>query len=230
MQSHLNHVVCDASPMALSDDLVTLALLASAGFFAALSIGLLVRYRQISQKINASSDTGRDLWSALEQRMRKQDERIIDVMGRLEVVQSRILAAAVAQVPPQAPPLSPAPENSVPEPARSDGVMPIAAGASHVQPVVSQPESHVESPESHESQLSPSPVALDETQVAVIRLLADGQKNTRQLTDALQRSREHTARLMKELFELGLVQRNNTTKPFVYQLTDEGRRRLPPSP
>jgi len=64
----------------------------------------------------------------------------------------------------------------------------------------------------------------------VIRLLAEGQKNTRQLTDALQRSREHTARLMKGLFELGLVQRNNATKPFVYQLTDEGRRHLPSGP
>jgi len=51
-----------------------------------------------------------------------------------------------------------------------------------------------------------------------------GTKNTRQLTDALKKSREHTARVMKELFELGLVRRNVAHKPFVYQLTDEGRR------
>ncbi|MDA4127526.1 MAG: hypothetical protein OK452_10065 [Thaumarchaeota archaeon] len=40
-------------------------------------------------------------------------------------------------------------------------------------------------------------------------------------------SREHTARVMKELFDLGLVRRNVATKPFVYQLADrEGRRSL----
>ena len=40
------------------------------------------------------------------------------------------------------------------------------------------------------------------------------------------RSREHAARLMKELYEKGLVSRNNSSKPFVYQLTEEGKRRL----
>jgi CTP-dependent riboflavin kinase len=67
---------------------------------------------------------------------------------------------------------------------------------------------------------------LDETQLATLGLLAEGTKNTRQLTDTLKKSREHTARVMKELFELGLVRRNVATKPFVYQITDEGRHKL----
>ena len=67
---------------------------------------------------------------------------------------------------------------------------------------------------------------LDETQVRALKLLGEGTKDTRQLTDTLDLSREHTARMMKELFELGLVRRNVATKPFVYQITDEGRNRL----
>jgi outer membrane biosynthesis protein TonB len=227
IESHLNHVVCDVTLMALFDDLVTLVLLASAGFFVALSIGLLVRHRQVSQIINASSDVGHDLWAALEQRMKKQDERIIDVMGRLEVVQSRMMSAAVAQPAPPAAPPAPVPEQPAQPEAKPSDVMPPAHEMQQPQPPASQPESHLES---RESQAPPVPAALDETQLAVIRLLAEGQKNTRQLTDALKKSREHTARLMKGLFELGLVLRNNATKPFVYQLTDEGRRRLQPGP
>ena len=227
IESHLNHVVCDVTLMALFDDLVTLVLLASAGFFVALSIGLLVRHRQVSQIINASSDVGHDLWAALEQRMKKQDERIIDVMGRLEVVQSRMMSVAVAQIPPPAAPPASVPEQPAQPEAKPSDVMPPAPEVQQPQPLVSHLESHLES---RESQAPPVPTALDETQLAVIRLLAEGQKNTRQLTDALQKSREHTARLMKELFELGLVQRNNATKPFVYQLTDEGRRHLQPGP
>ncbi|HEV2225289.1 MAG TPA: hypothetical protein VGR56_00630, partial [Nitrososphaerales archaeon] len=68
--------------MALLDDATTIALLVTSAFFVALAFGLLVRYRQLSQKIAGSSDLGHDLWDALEQRMRKQDERILDVMGR----------------------------------------------------------------------------------------------------------------------------------------------------
>jgi len=209
--------------MALVDDLVTLALLAAVGFFVALSVGLLYRYRRVSQTINASSDVGHDLWAALEQRMKKQDERILDMMGRLDVVQSRLMAAAAAEPLPSVVSTPTDVERTVP--AEGGGVK-----VSDVMPVAQespQPMSRQESQvESRVSQPPLGPVALDETQLAVIRLLAEGQKNTRQLTDALQKSREHTARLMKELFEFGLVERNSATKPFVYQLTDEGRRRI----
>ncbi len=203
--------------MALVDDAVTIALLVSAAFFVALSAGLIVRYRQVSQRINASSDLGHDLWSALEQRMKKQDERILDIMGRLEVVQSRMMAATAVHVPPTLPPLPPLNQPTAESEVASSDVTELPSAAQ-------QPESHLES---QVSQPAPSEVALDETQLAAIRLLGDGPKNTRQLTDVLKKSREHTARLMKGLFEMGLVQRNDSTKPFVYQLTDEGKRHLP---
>lgn len=199
--------------MALLDDLVTLTLLAASAFFVALAFGLLLRYRQVSQKISISSDLGHDLWSALEQRMRKQDERILDMMGRLEVVQSRMMAGAAAQV---SSPTLPMPAPPIPTPKSEEGPRDVTESS----PVVQHPASHVES---QESQPPRGRVQLDETQALAIRLLGESPKNTRQLTDALGKSREHTARLMKELFELGLVNRNDSTKPFVYQLTDEGR-------
>ena len=206
--------------MALVDDLVTAILLASAAFFVALAFGLLIRYRQLSQKINASSDLGHDLWQALEQRMRKQDERILDVMGRLEVIQSRVLASPVPQ----------APASSPPTPTLASQPPAVEAVLTDVMPAVApvqQPESQQES---RTSQAPSSQVQLDETQLKAISLLAESPKNTRQLTDVIGMSREHTARLMKTLFEAGVVTRNDATKPFVYQLTDQGRRYLPANP
>ena len=202
--------------MALVDDAVTIALLVSAAFFVALSVGLLVRYRQVSQRMNASSDLGHDLWSALEQRMKKQDERILDIMGRLEVVQSRVMTATAVRVPPT---LSPLPPLNPPQPESEE----VRSDATEPPGVAQQPMSHPESQTSHQA---PAELALDETQLAAVRLLGENPKNTRQLTDALKKSREHTARLMKGLFEMGLVQRSDSTKPFVYQLTDEGKRFL----
>ena len=205
--------------MALLDDWVMLALLVAVAFFVTLGFGLLLRYRQVSQKINASSDLGHDLWSALEQRMKKQDERILDMYGRLEVVQSRVLAVTAPHEPPAMPPMStltppPAPPEEKPEPVTREG-----PGAQQAEPVM----------ESRASQPAISDVQLDETQQMAVRLLAEGPKNTRQITDALKKSREHTARVMKELFDWGLVRRSDATKPFVYQLTDEGKRYLPSS-
>ena len=205
--------------MVVLDDAVAVTLLATAAFFVALSFGLLLRYRQVSQKISASSDLGHDLWTALEQRMKKQDERILDMMGRLDVVQSRVVAATVAPVPATLsplPPLTPSPPPKEEEPSA------VTEPSPSVQHFRSQPESQT-------SQPPPVGVALDETQLAAIRLLSENPKNTRQLTDALGKSREHTARVMKELFERGLVSRNDSTKPFVYQLTEAGRRIIPPS-
>jgi hypothetical protein len=181
----------------------------------------MVRYRRVSQRISESSDLGRDLWQALDQRMRKQDERILDMMGRLEVVQSRVVAATTLQSS-----VMPAPKTSFPSEPERD--------ISAVEPVAQHPVQQPGPPLSQQSHGSESvlqamrtDIQLDETQLAVLGLLVESSKNTRQLTDALERSREHTARVMKGLFELGLVRRNDSTKPFVYQLTDEGRRRLP---
>jgi DNA-binding transcriptional ArsR family regulator len=209
--------------MALVDDLVTTVLLASAAFFVALAFGLLIRYRQVSQKITSSSDLGRDLWQALEQRMKKQDERILDVMARLEVVQSRVLAATAAQTTAAPLPAPVLPREAPP----SEGTM---LDVTPSPPAEQRPESQ---PESQTSQMSQGPVReiqLDETQLKVVNLLGESPKNTRQLTDAIGLSREHTARLMKALFEAGVVSRNDATKPFVYQLTDHGRSFLPVSP
>ncbi|MDG7008624.1 MAG: winged helix-turn-helix transcriptional regulator [Nitrososphaerota archaeon] len=200
-------------------DITTLVLLAISFFFVALSVGLLVKYRQISERANASTDLGRDLWSSLEQRLRKQDERILDMMGRVEVIQSRVTGASVAlaAVGPSLPPRTPPPgPRSEAEPA-----------SSHIQgQIAQQPESQEQLP-SQVVVANPKQIAgLDETQLAALKLLSETSRNTRQLTDALGKSREHVARIMKGLFESGLVRRNDSSKPFVYELTDAGRLRL----
>jgi DNA-binding MarR family transcriptional regulator len=199
------------------DDLTTYALLTTSFFFVALALALLVRYRQVSQRISSSTDLGHDLWSSLEQRLKKQDERILDVMGRLEVIQARVMSAAAAQAPVALRPLPP----MAPQPAPEEKPGDVTEAEPNMQRPTSQP--------SQEPEASPKAVELDETQLAALKLLSEAPKNTRQLTDALQKSREHTARSMKELFEMGLVKRKDSSKPFVYELTDEGRRHRPQS-
>ncbi|MDG6949785.1 MAG: winged helix-turn-helix transcriptional regulator [Nitrososphaerota archaeon] len=210
------------------DSLATYALLSASFFFVALSSALLLRYRQVSQRINASSDLGHDLWSSLEQRLKKQDERILDLMGRVEVIQARAMASSITQTSSRVSLPSSGSSSVVSSPVKSSVVTDSSPPMQRPAQEASQSESH-QSQESQLSSLSLGPsgvVVLDATQVAALRALSESPRNTRQLTDFIQKSREHTARLMKQLFEAGLVERDNTSKPFVYQLTDEGRRRL----
>jgi predicted transcriptional regulator len=49
---------------------------------------------------------------------------------------------------------------------------------------------------------------------------------SRDIQVTLKRSREHTSRLMKKLFENGLVQRNIETKPYTYSITEKGKLKI----
>lgn len=60
----------------------------------------------------------------------------------------------------------------------------------------------------------------------VLKLLMEGPKTSRQIEIVIGRSREHTARLMKKLFELGYVTRDTNTKPYTYAITDTGKTAL----
>lgn len=208
-------------------DVTTYALLTASFFFGAVGVALLARYRQVSKSINASTDLGRDLWSSLEQRLKKQDERILDVMGRLEVIQARVMTSAAAQTP--SPP-GPLPAVVPHAPSVSEGPRPVIEPSPAAQQVGSQ-----ESRESQEPQAPAQPAdsrpELDKTEKLALSLLSGGSLATPDILKGLidkggPRSREHAARLMKELFEKGLVSRNSSSKPFVYQLTEEGKRRL----
>lgn len=60
----------------------------------------------------------------------------------------------------------------------------------------------------------------------ILKLLADRPRTSREVQHAIGRTREHTARLMKKLHDLGLVSRDVNAKPFRYNITDAGRERL----
>ncbi len=72
-----------------------------------------------------------------------------------------------------------------------------------------------------------SEVTLDQTEITVLRLLAERPRSSVEVKELIGRSREHAARLMKILFEKELVTRDDAKKPFVYRLTEKGRGHVP---
>jgi predicted transcriptional regulator len=60
----------------------------------------------------------------------------------------------------------------------------------------------------------------------VLRLITDKNMTSRDIQIAIGRTREHTSRLMKKLFEDGYVQRNTNVKPYTYSITEKGKDKL----
>ena len=182
--------------MALADYVIAVA----AGVIVAAVVilaSLLSRYSRLVKEANESTKLAKDVWDSVNSRFSVVDTRIIDLMAKTEVLASR--SGTVSQGPSQARGVS-APTT------RTDAKV---AGA--VAEPVRVPAPLVPAGEG------------SETEEKVLMLLAQGPKTSAQIKAEVGRSREHTARLMKILFDRGLVMRNDRNKPYVYEITEKGR-------
>ena len=62
------------------------------------------------------------------------------------------------------------------------------------------------------------------TEHYILKLILKDSLTSNEIKKAIGRTREHTSRLMKKLYELKLVDRDITTKPFKYKLTEQGKK------
>jgi winged helix DNA-binding protein len=156
---------------------------------------LLWRYRQLVKEADTSSRLAKDVWDSVASRFSVVDTRIIDLMAKTEVLSSRSAHSHVTSQ-----------QRTSSATGWVDGVVGPTKAHESVKVVV-------------------SPVVLEgtDTEAKVLRLLAKGPRTSAQIKDEVSRSREHTARLMKGLFERGLVVRNDRNKPYVYEITESGK-------
>ena len=65
---------------------------------------------------------------------------------------------------------------------------------------------------------------LNDTELIVLKILAEeGEKSAPQIKARINLSREHTARLMKKLYEEGYLERNTQKIPYTYKIKEEMR-------
>lgn len=61
-------------------------------------------------------------------------------------------------------------------------------------------------------------------ELLILKFISDSPKTSKEVQDSIKKSREHTARLLKSLFEKKYLGRENKGKYFVYFITDQGKR------
>lgn len=90
-------------------------------------------------------------------------------------------------------------------------------------PAVSEPRVGAVMPIKREKVLAP----LTETELSVLEtLVEDGAQTAPEIRDTIRLSREHTARLMKKLYEEGYLERDTTKIPFKYRAKKEMKKLL----
>jgi hypothetical protein len=60
----------------------------------------------------------------------------------------------------------------------------------------------------------------------ILKMLMERPRTSREIQHSVGRTREHTSRLMKKLYDSRLVLRDSNSKPFKYSITDAGRIQL----
>lgn len=158
---------------------------------------LLSRYNEAVQEADRSARLAKDVWDSMNSRFSVVDARIIDLMAKTEVLSSKSGAQITAQ-------------------SRS------SVGSTPSENVQARSDKQAETVKP--SQYAPTKFGEGgETEMRVLRLLVEGPKSTVEIKGQVGRSREHTARLMKTLFDRGLVVRNDRNKPYVYEITERGK-------
>jgi len=79
-----------------------------------------------------------------------------------------------------------------------------------------------------EPQITPRMPNLDHNNATdyVLRLITNKAMTSRDIQITLKRTREHTSRLMKKLYEDGYVKRNTESKPYTYSISEKGKEKI----
>ena len=150
------------------------------------SLFFLFRYGLIARRsISEQRDVGdivRTIMDSLDKKLNRYDERIIDLLYRIDLLEARNVGSSDTQ--------------------RTDERSIKVRNVN--RPIID----------------------ITATELSVLGLLLKGPMNSIEVQRVLGKSREHVARIMKDVFEGGYVLRDESKKPFVYRLTDMGRSKV----
>jgi len=104
----------------------------------------------------------------------------------------------------------------------------------NVEKIEEKPAQVVEKPVEIMPRVEPAPVqtartpnmSSDNIVEAVLRLITEKSRTSRDIQITLGKSREHISRTMKKMSDDGLVERNTNTKPYSYSITQVGHVKL----
>ncbi len=158
----------------------------------------LIKTRELNSRLEDSSDIVEGIVTELRTRLNSQDGKLMD-----QEVKTEILELKVARI--------------LQDPIKSRDVLSRPQRAS--KPDVDVVQQLVERDITSLSVTSVKANGLTETEQEILRQISVRNLTTKDLQSSLGKTREHTARLLKKLFDAGYIERDQSTKPYSYRLT-----------
>jgi predicted transcriptional regulator len=169
------------------------------------------KIRDILPKWNNNRSTISAIVSEYTRRLTKYESTIAELSARLDVIESRGPKHTITQQLHSAP-TEPRVSSSDISPNQSRQSIYEYHKDKKIEPIIELSDSK-----------SSSYDIQNGTTEYVLRLLNERPMTSREVQQAIGRSREHTSRLMKRLHEYGFVNRDTSTKPFKYALAESRR-------
>jgi len=185
-----------------------------------ISIVVLARYlpkiRRVTKEQKDASEIIKGVISELHDRLGQQDQKILDQQVRLDVIELKLdqLSKGLGKEEKEVIKVHEVPDTRRILEEIKDLLRNLGKSEAFMPSKIQQKEEVKEIKILEE--LSP-------TESSVLNLLMEGAQTPKQIQQRIKKSREHTARLMKRLFELGYVIREERKKPYVYEITEKGK-------
>lgn len=175
----------------------------------------------IQLSLNKEAKTIQSIVSEYTHRLNNYDKTISELRVRIDTMELRAMQRNTLDISPQ---------------------IETANTKSYKQNTTSQHESQSERPHNHISTVSDlvtvtqptsttisssrPPDSYNGTLDFILKMLMEKPRTSREIQHSVGRTREHTSRLMKKLYDSKLVIRDSNNKPFKYSITDAGRIQL----
>jgi DNA-binding CsgD family transcriptional regulator len=188
------------------------------------------RMRRVTKEYSAAKNVVSDVVVSFNKQLQRQEEQVDKVSYKVEALSKRSedMATKVETIENRMTDVAKFTEASEAEKKLSEDVETlkkriddITKTQEEITKQVSEiPEAKIEAaiPIKRERALAP----LTETELRVLELIAEGgEKTAPEIKDLIKLTREHTARLVKKLYEEGYLERNTAKTPYAYRVKEE---------
>lgn len=199
-------------------------------FAAVITVLYYRRMRRVTKEYSAAKNVVSDIVVSFNKQLQRQEEQVDKVSYKVEALSKRSedMAAKVEAVESRVSTVAEVTETSEAEKKLNADVETLKKRVDDITKVQEEitkhvseiPEAKIEAafPIKRERALAP----LTETELRVLELIAEGgEKTAPEIKDLIKLTREHTARLVKKLYEEGYLERNTEKTPYAYRVKEE---------
>jgi DNA-binding CsgD family transcriptional regulator len=199
-------------------------------FAAVITVLYYRRMRRVTKEYSAAKNVVSDIVVSFNKQLQRQEEHVDKVSYKVEALSKRSedMAAKVEAVENRVTGVAKVTETSEAEKKLSTDVEALKKRVDDITKIQEEitkhmseiPEANIEAviPIKRERALAP----LTETELHVLELIAEGgEKTAPEIKDLIKLTREHTARLVKKLYEEGYLERSTEKTPYAYRVKEE---------